>query len=93
MESPVAIVNCGVPVTKTFSLKVTVKGILSPMLYRPSFSDDDTFATVGCRPSMIRALLADKELLCPGIGRDSDTSFPAMSCKVPLFNANEDVDV
>ena len=81
-------VNCGVPVTATTSLKVIVIPAVLPNINIPSLSGDETLSTVGTIPSTIMALFALKDVGLPGIGRVRLALFPEGSIIVPLLSAN-----
>ena len=84
---PVSRVNCGVPVTVTASEKVMVIAITPSALKVPSAVVAETADTVGCAPSITRALFAPSELVAPGAANVKVATLPDASTMVPLFKA------
>ena len=58
---------------------------MSPILYSPFDSEEDTEMTEGLIASTTNALFADKELASPGSARVKVASFPAASRISPLL--------
>ena len=87
-EDPVSRVNCGVPLTVTASVNVTVIAATSPTLRVPSEVVEVTLETVGTTPSITKALLAPREPEAPGDAKVSVAALPAKSLIVPLLSAN-----
>ena len=71
--------TCGVPVTPTASVNVTVITILSPIIYKPSAFAADTLLTVGTIPSTTISLFAPNDPSAPAATKVTVASFPATS--------------
>ena len=87
-EDPVSRVNCGVPLTVTASVNVTVIGMTSLILKEPSETKEVTLETVGTTPSITNALLAPRDPEAPGDAKVNVAALPAASLIVPLLSAN-----
>ena len=88
-EPPVSRVNCGVPLTVTASVNVTVIAATSPIFNVPSEVVEVTLETVGTTPSITNALLAPRDPEAPGDAKVKVALFPVASFIVPLFKARE----
>ena len=80
-------VICGVPVTVTFSLKLTVTRITEPALYEPLAVAEVTELTVGAAVSMTMFLLAPRLLAAPGVASVRVALLVAASWIVPPLRA------
>ena len=65
----------------------------SPILEEPSLAVEVTFVTVGTVVSIIKALLALREFVCPTAGRVKVEGFPTRSLMVPLLSPRAVVPV
>ena len=64
---------------------------MSPILYIPFNSDDETETTEGLIASTTNVLFADREPETPGSARVNVASFPAISRINPLLSESDDV--
>ncbi len=86
---PVASVSCGVPVTVTASLNVTVTGTTWPARYLPLGSGEETPLTVGWVVSMTRFFVAPSDPAAPGAARVRVALRATTSRMVPPLSASE----
>ena len=87
--APVSKVNWGLPFTITISSNVTVIATRSPILYIPSWIEDDTAVTVAGLPSTTISFVAANDPVESGSGNVKSAIFVAASLMVPPFNTND----
>ena len=87
--APLFSASCGVPVTVTFSLKLTWIETVAPALYEPFAVDEVTELTVGAVVSMTMFLALPRLPAAPGAASVSVALFVAASLIVPPFSVSE----
>ena len=87
--APVSSVRVGLPITVTFSEKVTLTSIVPPVVYAPSLVMADTAVTVGAVVSIMILFAFPRDPEAPGLGNVNVALFVAASLIVPPLRPRE----